>query len=703
MTDSPTDKAMRENPARDDGDRNFRALRPDEIHRLEAGGNGAEDWSRVRVSDRFDPSLVGGCYFSGSVCIGKLEKGRVECEVGYLPYGLYHCRIDDCEVGDRAALHHVRWMSNVTLASDVCMLDVGELTARRDARFGLGVEVEVWNEIGGRAVRIFESMIPADAFLWAKYRGDQALMDAFAKMTEAANSTRLRSRGKVGKGARIFHTRTIRDTIIGEAARIDGADRLENLTIRSDADEPTHIGSGVEVSDGLIGPGCHVQGRVRAGRFILGARAKLESGARFFDSFLGDNSTIACCEVLNALIFPNHEQHHNNSFLIASCLQGQSNIAAGATIGSNHNSRANDGEILAGRGFWPGLCTNFKHDCRFASFSLIAKGNYPAELNIPLPFTLISNDDATNTLLLIPGYWFMYNMYALVRNSWKFAARDKRLHKAQNLDFEYLAPDTVEEIFVGMSELERLVGLAAWREEHGKEAAPDDGALRESGRSLLRENPDRVDRLDLRADAYENSRRGVRVLKAARSWQAYGRMIHYYAVRRLCEFMAESQIDSAESLEAALPETQETNWRVLGGQIMAHSDLEKTLDAIRGGGIGTWDALHQNLDGLHADKNKSWAAHARFALDRLKRDYPEISSRETEWAEDLRAALDTLAKIVADIRASRQKDYANPFRTMSFSNDAEMQAVLGALEENPLIAQADEDLADFQKKAKPYL
>ena len=48
-------------------------------------------------------------------------------------------------------------------------------------------------------------------------------------------------------------------------------------------------------------------------------------------------------------------------------------------------------EILAGRGFWPGLCTTLKHSCRFASFTLLAKGDYPAELCVPLPFLISSN------------------------------------------------------------------------------------------------------------------------------------------------------------------------------------------------------------------------------------------------------------------------------------------------------------------------
>ena len=49
-------------------------------------------------------------------------------------------------------------------------------------------------------------------------------------------------------------------------------------------------------------------------------------------------------------------------------------MAAGATVGSNHNSRGNDGEIVAGRGFWPGLSSTLKHNCRFASYILPDQG-----------------------------------------------------------------------------------------------------------------------------------------------------------------------------------------------------------------------------------------------------------------------------------------------------------------------------------------
>ena len=149
----------------------------------------------------------------------------------------------------------------------------------------------------------------------------------------------------------------IKDVKIGDCVYIKGANKLKNLTINSSEDEPTQIGEGVEMVNGIVGSGCHVFYGCKAVRFVMGNNSNLKYGARLIHSFLGDNSTVSCCEILNSLIFPAHEQHHNNSFLTAALVKGQSNLAAGATVGSNHNSRANDGEIEAGRGFWPGLCT----------------------------------------------------------------------------------------------------------------------------------------------------------------------------------------------------------------------------------------------------------------------------------------------------------------------------------------------------------
>jgi hypothetical protein len=57
----------------------------------------------------------------------------------------------------------------------------------------------------------------------------------------------------------------------------------------------------------------------------------------------------------------------------------------------------------------------------------------------------------------MPGYWFMYNMYALSRNTWKYTDRDQRTEKIQAIEYGYLAPDTINEIFDAIKFLEKLL------------------------------------------------------------------------------------------------------------------------------------------------------------------------------------------------------------------------------------------------------
>src|SRR4029077_17239940 len=265
--------------------------------------------------------------------------------------------------------------------------------------------------------------------------------------------------GKIGDRTVIKNSKIIKDVSIGTDAYIKGANKLKNLTINSSAEEKSQIGEGVELVNGIVGFGCRIFYGVKAVRFIMASNSQLKYGARLINSYLGNNSTISCCEVLNSLIFPAHEQHHNNSFLCASLVLGQSNIAAGATIGSNHNSRSADGELVAERGFWPGLCVSLKHNSKFATFTILAKADFPAELNIPIPFSLVSNDVANDILVVMPAYWFMYNMYALARNEEKYEARDQRSDKAQYIEYDFLAPDSINEIFDSIQLLKKFTGV----------------------------------------------------------------------------------------------------------------------------------------------------------------------------------------------------------------------------------------------------
>src|SRR5450432_1386368 len=235
-------------------------------------------------------------------------------------------------------------------------------------------------------------MLPGDAWIFSRFRDDRILQGKLRMFSDNVYDKRRGFYGTIGDRTVIKNCKIVKDVKIGTDAYLKGANKLKNLTIHSSSESKTQIGEGCELVNGIIGFGCRIFYGVKAVRFILASNSQLKYGARLINSYLGSNSTISCCEVLNSLIFPAHEQHHNNSFLCAALIMGQSNIAAGVTIGSNHNSRSNDGEMIAGRGFWPGLCVSLKHNSKFASYTIIAKGDYMAELSIPIPFSLVSNE-----------------------------------------------------------------------------------------------------------------------------------------------------------------------------------------------------------------------------------------------------------------------------------------------------------------------
>ncbi|TXH22401.1 MAG: DUF4954 family protein, partial [Chitinophagaceae bacterium] len=450
-------------------DTDFRNLTDEEISILYCNGNKCSNWEKILIKKETNISLIQNCSFYGLIKIGNILPFYLEYKEFKAPVGIYNSKIISCDIGDNVSIQNVKYLSHYIIESDVILANINELSCTNHAKFGNGIIKEgedessrIWleirNENGGRKVLPFDGMLAGDAWLWSKYRDSKLLMKSFEKFTSEKFNAKRGYYGTIGSRTIIKNTLSIKDVKIGTDAYIKGATKLKNLTINSSKNASTQIGEGCELVNGIMGEGSKAFYGVKAVRFILQPFSQLKYGARLINSFLGENATISCCEVLNSLIFPAHEQHHNNSFLCASLLMGQTNMAAGATIGSNHNSRGADGEIIAGRGFWPGLCVSLKHNSKFVSFNILAKGSYPNELNSPFPFALISNNEHENCLEIMPAFWFLHNMYALVRNEQKFKLRDKRMNKEQHLEYEYLAPDTINEIAHAILLLEKYTG-----------------------------------------------------------------------------------------------------------------------------------------------------------------------------------------------------------------------------------------------------
>ncbi len=676
----------------------------DEVERLVKNDNTADNWDEILVTDQFDTDQIKNSRFFGLVRIGCLRNIILQHHDLRVPSGITNSLIISSDIGDDVAIHNVHYLAHYIIGDRCILFNIQEMHTTDHAKFGNGIikegeqeSVRTWldlmNETGCRRVLPFDGMITADAYLWAKYIDDSGLQDSLKKMTQNSVDNQRGFYGTTGNNCVIKNSLILKDVKISSFCYIKGANKLKNLTINSSEEEPTQIGEGVELVNGIIGYGCHIFYGCKAVKFILGNNSNLKYGARLINSFLGDNSTISCCEVLNNLIFPAHEQHHNNSFLIASVVMGQSNVAAGATIGSNHNSRANDNEIQAGRGFWPGLCTSVKHSCRFASFILLSKADYPAELDIPLPFSLLNNNVSKDQLEVMPAFWWMYNMYALARNSWKFQNRDRRVHKDQNIEFDPFAPDTAEEIFFARNLLEIWTAKASLRLKKISPNTKNDDDLASLGRVFLSGKEEEINTLEVLGENMENTRRKVVILKTYKAYHAYGDILLYYAMKNLMSYLSSDPNASFTTMQKELRGERQKNWVNLGGQIMQKDDLDKLRSDIRSGQLKTWKEIHNRYDDLwikyKADKQK----HAFATLCHL---YASENLTKSEWQSALKKTVDIQRFVSDQVYSSRKKDYDNPYRHSTFRNPEEMRAALGTVDENSFIVQVRKETEEFE-------
>jgi signal peptidase I len=679
----------------------YRNLTAYEIEVLVRNRNTSDNWNNIHVSDEFNPELVKNCHFYGLVRIGKLETVSLEFHNVCLPVGLYNSTIISCDFGNNVIVNNVNYMSHYIIGNEVIILNVDELHATNHSKFGNGILkegehesvriwVEVCNENAGRKILPFDGMLPGDAYLWSRFRNDEALMEKFKEFTEKEFDNKRGYYGMIGDRSVIKNTGIIKDVWVGSDAYIKGANKLKNLTIKSSLDAPTQIGEGCELVNGIISNGCRVFYGVKAVRFIMGSNTQLKYGARLINSFLGDNSTISCCEVLNSLIFPGHEQHHNNSFLCAALVMGQSNIAAGATLGSNHNSRSADGELVAARGFWPGLCVSIKHNSKFATFTLLAKGDYSAELQIPLPFSLVSNDIANNQLSVMPAYWFMYNMYALARNAGKYIDRDKRPKQFQRIEYDFLAPDSVNEIFIALNLLKKFTALSQNNVE-----AHSENDLVQAGENILEHQPNNIKNITIYNSGFENSSRAVCICKVNEAYRIYKDLIVFYGITNIIQYINSNSIKSFDELTKALPgNTSRLEWTNVGGQLLPLGSLQTVLKSIKDNSIESWEEVHAfyKENGELYPEQKLQHAYASL-LELTKLEKLDKSCFKTLLVQ----ALNTKEWMVKNIYDSRAKDFRNEFRKMVYENDKEMEAVMGSLDDNVFINQQKEEFIHFRK------
>src|SRR5690606_41309112 len=138
----------------------------------------------------------------------------------------------------------------------------------------------------------------------------------------------------------------------------------------------------------------------------------------------------------------------------------------------------------------------------------------------------------------------------------KYAERDRRINKTQLIEFDFLAPDSVNEMFTGMQLMKEFTGKA-YAKMKGKSIKETEFA--KTGEKLLEANDVVVDKLNIEADGFENAKRPAIIQKALSSYHIFKNLVIYYGVSQLIEYAREHKIPTLQALLDEIPQRNKRN------------------------------------------------------------------------------------------------------------------------------------------------
>ena len=143
--------------------------------------------------------------------------------------------------------------------------------------------------------------------------------------------------------------------------------------------------------------------------------------------------------------------------------------------------------------------------------------------------------------------------------------RDKRTEKIQHIEYDYLAPDTINEMFTAMSNFIKT-------------------ELDTNGNGTI--------------DGIENSHRKTEVVKVKKSIELFKELISFYGVVQLMEYIKSNSFSSFEELKKSIPvKITRSEWKNIGGQLMPSTNVETLKKKIKTDKIKSGAKLHDFYPG----------------------------------------------------------------------------------------------------------
>lgn len=396
----------------------YRLTTAEERDILVARGCYAEDWSRVVVSEDFEPSQLRNVRFEGYVSIGSKSK------------------ISDSTI------------SNYEIGSGCVIDDVLRMECRHASSFGEGVGVAAVNENGGRTAYIYRDITSQIAYLMTMMRNRPEMVAKVVSLVEKRAKEHTATIAKVGDNSSIMGARFIREVLVENNCTVEGASHLENGTVGRYA----HVGIDVRAKNFIIDNYARVDGASSIERTFVGENTVIDNGFTAIDTLMFANCHFENGEAASVFAGPFTVSHHKSSLLIAGIFSFFN--AGSGTNQSNHLFKSGAvHQSVHQRGSKFGSSAYVMSPAIEGPYTVILGRHTRHHDTQDMPYSYLIEEGGQSVLM--PG--LSLRSYGTVRDIEKWKTRDKRHLKRDNICFEEFNPYITGKMLRGVDTLTRLL------------------------------------------------------------------------------------------------------------------------------------------------------------------------------------------------------------------------------------------------------
>jgi hypothetical protein len=437
----------------------YRNLSLQEISVLESNDCSCDDWNRVRVLDGFNPLCCSHVIFSGDITLGIFNEPYIDESGISIQSGILNARLHNCNIGSNVVINNIGdYIANYNIEDNVVIKNCGKIRTEGISTFGNGTSVNVLNETGGRAVKIWNRLSAHEAYIIALYRHRSEAVSIIEKMVDEYSVSHSSGTGTIGHNSRIFNSSNIRNVIFGPLSHIEGAITLNEGSINSSELDPVFIGPGVIMEHFIVCSGSKVTDATLIDKCFIGQGCVLAKHYSAENSLFFANCGGYHGEACSIFAGPYTVTHHKSTLLIAGIFSFM-NAGSGSNqsnhmykLGPIHQGIMERGSKTTSNSYllWP---------ARIGPYTLIMGRHYKNMDTSSLPFSyLIENNDES---ILVPG--INLRSVGTIRDAQKWPVRDMRKDPAKidQVNFNLLSPYTIRKMFEGREILKTLKSSAA--------------------------------------------------------------------------------------------------------------------------------------------------------------------------------------------------------------------------------------------------